>query len=366
MQDRVKQALKQQEVSQQENRRKRRISVKGNTEEETDQVEEKIEKEVKNEKKEKDEKPKAKRKCMPPPIDFSELLKIAEKKQHEPIVINVQKSKNDEPERLMTKKQMKEYAKEKEWRERKEQRNKLGNVNNKEGNVVSTTNKTNKTQDCRNTANCSNKIPKVPEKLTTVPAAVSNNKIPSKATGLQCSTSKKLIIDKANPNKVTTSKSEKDILLEERKKLETERKKLEEMRQAIEEEKKKLRITKTQTEDMKNPKTEKSMSKVKTWEKQDLLKNIHKESPTTNATKSRIPQRINDKIKQFPPPDLKPIKSRHIPQSKEQKKPLINNKRKKFLHFFLLNYKLEKIINYRTRVNIVIIENFFSNLISFF
>ncbi|CAD1478106.1 unnamed protein product, partial [Heterotrigona itama] len=314
--DRVKQALKQQEVSQQENRRKRKISIKGTETE----VEEKTEKEVK------DEKPKAKRKPMPPPIDFSELLKIAEKKQHEPIVIDV-KSKNDEPERLMTKKQMKEYTKEKEWRERKEQRNKLGSINNKEGNV-STTNKPNKTQDCRNTANCSNKTSKVPEKLTTVPAV--SNKIPSKATGYQCSTSKKLIVDKAttiNPNKVTTNKSERDMLLEERKKLESERKKLEEMRQAIEEEKKKLKITKTQIEDTKNPKTEKSISKVKTSEKQDLLKNIQKESPTTNATKSRVPQKMNDKIKQFPPADLKPIKSRHIPHLKEQKKPL-NNKRR--------------------------------------
>ncbi|KAK1117623.1 hypothetical protein K0M31_015796 [Melipona bicolor] len=325
--DRVKQALKQQEVSQQENRRKKKISIKGTeTEVEEKEVrdEKKAEKEVKDEKKEKDEKPKAKRKPMPPPIDFSELLKIAEKKQHEPIVIDV-KSKNDEPERLMTKKQMKEYAKEKEWRERKEQRNKLGNINNKEGNV-STINKPNKTQDCRNTANCSNKISKVPEKLTTVPTV--SNKIPSKTTGLQCSTSKKLIIDKANnASKVTTNKSEKDILLEERKKLETERKKLEEMRQAIEEEKKKLKLTKTQIEDTKNLKIEKPISKVKTSEKQDLLKNIQKESPTTNATKSRISQRMNDKIKQFPPTDIKSIKSRHI-HLKEQKKPLINNKRR--------------------------------------
>lgn len=359
MQDRVKQALKQQEVSQQENRRKRKISVKGTeTEVEEKEVrdEKKAEKEVKDEKKEKDEKPKAKKKSMPPPIDFSELLKIAEKKQHEPIVIDV-KSKNDEPERLMTKKQMKEYAKEKEWRERKEQRNKLGNINNKEGNV-NTINKPNKTQDCRNTANCSNKISKVPEKSTTVPAAL--NKIPSKATGLQCSTSKKLIIDKANnPNKVTTNKSARDILLEERKKLETERKQLEEMRQAIEEEKKKLRITKTQIEDTKNPKTEKSISKVKTSEKQDLLKNLQKESPTTNATKSRIPQRINDKIKQFPPADLKPIKSRHIPHLKEQKKPLVNNKREKFYIFTSFNYKLGQTINYCAEVNMLIIENLF-------
>jgi protein SPT2 len=54
----------------------------------------------------------------PPQMDFSELLKIAEKKQFEPIKI-VHKVK-EEDERPMTKKQRAEYMKEKEWRLRKE------------------------------------------------------------------------------------------------------------------------------------------------------------------------------------------------------------------------------------------------------
>ncbi|XP_050578235.1 protein SPT2 homolog isoform X2 [Bombus affinis] len=324
--DRVKLALKQQEMEEAlGHRRKRKHSVK----EVGLEVEEKTEKETKDDKKEKDEKLKAKRKPMPPPIDFSELLKIAEKKQHEPIIIEA-KPKSDEPERLLTKKQMKEYAKEKEWRERKEQRNKLSNMNNKEGNVT-TSNKLNKTQDCRNNASSSNKILKVSEKLTTVSSI--SNKTLSKATGLQSSTSKKGGIEKPNLNKVTPNKpnisktSERDILSEERKKLETERKELEEMRQVIEEEKKKLRLSKTQIEDTKNSKIEKSVSKMKV-EKRELSKNIHKESPAIGITKCRIPQTMNDKIKQFPPADMKSIKSKQMLHLKEQRKSLVNHKRR--------------------------------------
>ncbi|XP_043577751.1 protein SPT2 homolog isoform X2 [Bombus pyrosoma] len=324
--DRVKLALKQQEVEEAlGHRRKRKHSVK----EVELEVEEKTEKETKDDKKEKDEKSKAKRKPMPPPIDFTELLKIAEKKQHEPIIIEA-KPKSDEPERLLTKKQMKEYAKEKEWRERKEQRNKLGNMNNKEG-IVTTSNKLNKTQDCRNNASSSNKISKVSEKLTTLSSI--SNKTLSKVTGLQSSTSKKGGIEKSNLNKVTPNKpnisktSERDILSEERKRLETERKKLEEMRQAIEEEKKKLRLSKTQIEDTKNPKIEKSVSKMKV-EKQELSKNTYKESPAISVAKCRIPQTMNDKIKQFPPADMKSIKSKQMLHLKEQRKSLVNHKRR--------------------------------------
>lgn len=55
----------------------------------------------------------------PPPINFADLLKIAEKKQFEPIVIE---QKVKEEEKLLTKKQKKEMEREKEWRDRKEGR----------------------------------------------------------------------------------------------------------------------------------------------------------------------------------------------------------------------------------------------------
>jgi protein SPT2 len=54
----------------------------------------------------------------PPQMDFHELLKIAEKKQFEPVKVTPKVT--DEDERPMTKKQRAEYMKEKEWRLRKE------------------------------------------------------------------------------------------------------------------------------------------------------------------------------------------------------------------------------------------------------
>ncbi|GJQ65224.1 hypothetical protein Trydic_g7357 [Trypoxylus dichotomus] len=56
-----------------------------------------------------------------PRVNFSDLLKLAEKKQFEPVVIE---PKKEEEERPLTKKQKKEMEREKEWRERKESRNK--------------------------------------------------------------------------------------------------------------------------------------------------------------------------------------------------------------------------------------------------
>lgn len=337
--DRVKQALKQQEVEEAlGHRRKRKLSTK-ETEVETDT---KIEKDDSEDKKEKDEKPKPKKKAMPPPIDFSELLKIAEKKQHEPIVIEV-KPKNEEPERLLTKKQMKEYAKEKEWRERKEQRSKVSNTSSKDG-ISAVPNKSSKTQESQ--GNDISKTSKVSEKPIATSSTLSKTSL-KPTTGTQPSIKKvvekpvqkpieksvqksieKPVQSKPNVNKSSAvSKSEKDILLEERRKLEMERKKLEEMRQAIEEQKKKLKLSKSKIEDIKSMKSEKPVSKVKVPEKQDLLKNIPKQAPTPSIAKCRTPQMMNDKIKQFPPADLKPIKPK-LPPSRDQRRPIAAHKRR--------------------------------------
>ncbi|KAI4462510.1 fast leu-rich domain-containing [Holotrichia oblita] len=56
-----------------------------------------------------------------PLVNFSDLLKLAEKKQFEPVVIE---PKKDDEERPLTKKQKKEIEREKEWRERKDSRGK--------------------------------------------------------------------------------------------------------------------------------------------------------------------------------------------------------------------------------------------------
>lgn len=75
-------------------------------------------KDCEEEKPEKSLKP---RRLPPPPLmGFSELLKLAEKKQFEPIKITPKVKEEDEDERPMTKKQRAEYMKEKEWRMRKE------------------------------------------------------------------------------------------------------------------------------------------------------------------------------------------------------------------------------------------------------
>uniref|UniRef100_A0A8D8M8A1 Protein SPT2 homolog n=1 Tax=Cacopsylla melanoneura TaxID=428564 RepID=A0A8D8M8A1_9HEMI len=70
------------------------------------------------------EREKAKRKPMPPPMDFSELMKLAEKKQHEPVKVEKKDAEKEkkptrsEPERLMTKKERREYAEHVERRRR--------------------------------------------------------------------------------------------------------------------------------------------------------------------------------------------------------------------------------------------------------
>lgn len=67
---------------------------------------------------------------MPPPVDFHELLKIAEQKQHEPIVYEPKIKKPQEPEVLMTKKQKLEHEKMQEMKRQRELR--LQNLENGE------------------------------------------------------------------------------------------------------------------------------------------------------------------------------------------------------------------------------------------
>lgn len=71
----------------------------------------------------KDEKPKI-RKPMPPPMDFNQLLKLAERKKTEPIEVAQKKivAESLEPERLMTKKQKREYEEEMARRQRRQER----------------------------------------------------------------------------------------------------------------------------------------------------------------------------------------------------------------------------------------------------
>lgn len=71
----------------------------------------------------KEDKPKI-RKSMPPPMDFNQLLKLAEQKKTEPVEVAQKKlvAETSEPERLMTKKQKREYEEEMARRQRRQER----------------------------------------------------------------------------------------------------------------------------------------------------------------------------------------------------------------------------------------------------
>lgn len=264
----------------------------------------------------KEEKPKPKRKSLPPPMGFAELLKLAEKKQHEPVMVEV-KPKVEE-ERPMTKRQKIEYIQE---RDRKEQRGRKDLETDKKVNITSVLNKPNKTQ--------LNKIPKTIEKSPIL------NSILNKNSSKAATTISRKIIDKSNEKhnaeKCNSSKtSSKNELLEERKKLEAERRQLEEMRRAIEEEKRKLEQSKNKREDVKSHSSNKEMAKSKG---NSVDKQISKDIKTRQFPLLDLKSHsslANNKLKQNPPPDIKSIKSKEI-----IKKPLTSNKRE-----FTCRYKL--------------------------
>lgn len=109
--NRVKDALnREEEEAMQPHRRKRKHTDGDSTNEPI----------IGEDKYKKEEKPKPKIKAAPV-INFNDLLKIAEKKQFEPIKVEPKKEKKEE-ERLLTKKQKREQEKEREYREQREKR----------------------------------------------------------------------------------------------------------------------------------------------------------------------------------------------------------------------------------------------------
>ncbi|KAH8345050.1 hypothetical protein KR059_001500, partial [Drosophila kikkawai] len=67
---------------------------------------------------------KLKRAAQPPPMDFQALLRLAEQKQHEPVVF-AQPEKKKEPERLLSAKEKREAEERQRYREERAQRDKL-------------------------------------------------------------------------------------------------------------------------------------------------------------------------------------------------------------------------------------------------
>ncbi|XP_011636227.1 protein SPT2 homolog [Pogonomyrmex barbatus] len=298
--DRVKQALKQQELEESSgHRRKRKSSVLNAKEATVDEkvISDKTEKNIiSTDKEDKDEKPKVKKKPMPPPMGFAELLKLAEKKQHEPVVMEVKpKVENERP---MTKRQKIEYIQEKERREQREKKD----LEAKKTSITGASSKSDKAQ--------LNKIPRTSEKL------VVSNPMPNKNTVKISTTIPKRIIDKSDDKHVekanSSRNSSKNELLEERKKLEAERKQLEEMRRAIEEEKRKLAQSKNNLEDIKSQSSNKlNVIKSKPVDKQISAKDIKPRQfpPLDVKLQSSL---ANNKPKQFPSPDVRHMKSKTL------------------------------------------------------
>lgn len=79
---------------------------------------------------------------MPPPMDFNQLLKLAEQKKSEPLEVAQKKAAAEtESERLMTKKQKREYEEEMARRQRRQERIDAEKNGGKKGNYTQTWNK---------------------------------------------------------------------------------------------------------------------------------------------------------------------------------------------------------------------------------
>lgn len=167
--DRVKAALlKEQEEATLPHRRKRKTKESSHDSHDEDKPERSYEDDEPVEEK---PKPRPKPRPAPPPMNFQELLKIAEKKQFEPIIIEPKK-KPEEEEHPMTKKQKREFEKERLWKEQREQRRlqmegdrKMGPPSNKIPKLTNDAAKTSKTEDrSSNNNNINNKSSQKPDR----------------------------------------------------------------------------------------------------------------------------------------------------------------------------------------------------------
>lgn len=300
----MKQAFKQQELGGTDgHKRKRKACVLNEKIVEDD---EKIEKDVADK-----DKPQPKKKPLPPPMGFADLLKLAQKKQHEPIIIPVKPKV--EKERLMTKRQMQEHMREKERREQREKNLET----NKKPSITNTPNKTTKTESI--------KVPKINEKSPSVNSISNKSSSKVAAPTISKNITNKPIIKHTTEKPDSNKDSSKNELLEERKKLEAERKQLMEMRRAIEEEKRKLAQNRNRQGDIKarvKPSNNKVIAKAKTVDSQIPSKDIKpRQFPPADLKLRSLP--ATNKSKQFPPADVRLTKHKQ-----NVKKPSVSNNRK--------------------------------------
>lgn len=310
--DRVRNALKQQEIEESSGHRRKRKSHGSGEKDSAPEPETKCEREKPE--RDREEKPKPKKRPLPPPIDFMQLLQIAEKKQHEPIVIEPKAKpvKNEEPERLMTKKQMRDYMKEKEWREKKEQRDRDKESGKSSGSPIESTPKMTKPNV--------NRIPKLNGTKAVGGSSIQEKNSASRPT----SQVSKKPVEKSKP-------SEKDQLLEERKKIEAEKKMLEEMRRSIEEEKRKLGLNKSGGGKKTEEKPASNGSTSSKPKSQDKIVNNNdsklRQALRPDSVKPRQFPPADVKPRQFPPPDVRPARPKQFPPKDVKRKPLIKKRR---------------------------------------
>lgn len=288
--DRVRQALKQQEVEESLPHRRKRKSTEVTSDNYKDTTEK--EKTVSTDEK---TKPAKKRPSVPPPIDFMSLLKLAEKKQFEPVVVESKpKPKPEDFERPMTKRQKKEYEKERDWKDKRERERK--------GEIIKVSN-VSPCDSSKSAKPLMNKISKINGAKT--PTLSITEKIPSKSNTML---NKK--ISERPLERSAVKLSEKNAIVEERRKLEAEKRELENMRRMIEEEKKKLAL---QSKINKKPDDSRSSSSGGS----KIVKNNSGKLDRSSLNISRNSREIkakqslsNVKLKQFPPVD---VKSRQYP-----------------------------------------------------
>ncbi|XP_017048230.1 protein SPT2 homolog [Drosophila ficusphila] len=100
---------------------------------------ERREEEAKKRKEEEQRRAKLKRPVQPPPMDFQALLRLAEKKQHEPVAFEPEKKK--EPERLLSAREKREMEERQRLKEQRAQRDKMRESEAKEPPKTTTSNR---------------------------------------------------------------------------------------------------------------------------------------------------------------------------------------------------------------------------------
>lgn len=301
----MKQALKQQELEESSGHRRKRKSAAVSAKE--TELDKKTEKDVDDKVKGDDNaikpnnKPKPERKAYPPPMEFAALLKLAEKKQYEPVVIESKPKVDDE--RPMTKRQKREweYLQEKQRREQQEKTNKKPSVTNMPS-------KPSKVQ--------LNKIPKKPVDSNL-------NSTQNKNSVRDIGSIPKKIIDNKSNDKCDTGKAQgitKNDVLEKRKKIDAEKKRLEEMLRAVNEEERKLE--QTESKQARPEPSNAAAVKSEVVDKQVWSKNNKPRSlPSENLKPPSILS--SNKSKESSSADVKLVKSKQI-----AKKPVMFDKKR--------------------------------------